>query len=95
LLSEREISKQDKTLIRHPNENLRSFLLNTLAVLLDGSGQHIVHQFCDLYEHARYDPNEFLEEEFQSFTRLMKKLIDVYVTKKKMFYLFLLAFNDD
>lgn len=77
ILSEQEITKLDKTLQRHPNENLRSFLLNTLAVLLDGNGQHIVHQFCDLYEHARYDPNEFLDEEYQSFTRLMKKLIDV------------------
>lgn len=77
LFSEREITKQDKTLNRHPNENLRSYLLNTLAVLIDGSGQHIVHQFCDLYEHARYDPNEFLDEEYQSFTRLMKKLIDM------------------
>ncbi|KAF0773237.1 Uncharacterized protein FWK35_00000996 [Aphis craccivora] len=74
---EHEITKQDKTLSRHPSENIRSFLLNTLAVLLDGSGQHIVHQFCDLYEHARYDPNEFLDEEYQSFIRLMKKLIDI------------------
>lgn len=77
MILEREITKQDKSLTRHPNENLRSFLLNTLAVLLDGNGQHLVHQFCDLYEHARYDPNEFLDEEYQSFTRLMKKLIDV------------------
>ncbi|XP_050519807.1 protein C1orf43 homolog [Daktulosphaira vitifoliae] len=74
---ENEITKLDKILIRHPSENLRSYLLNTLAVLLDGSGQHIVHQFCDLYEHARYDPNDYSNEEYQSFTRLLKKLIDI------------------
>ncbi|XP_050427278.1 protein C1orf43 homolog [Adelges cooleyi] len=74
---EHEIIKQDRTLTRHPNENLRSYLLNNLAVLIDGSGQHIVHQFCDFYEHARYDPNEFSEDEYLSFTRLLKKLIDI------------------
>ncbi|KAK9872502.1 hypothetical protein WA026_017968 [Henosepilachna vigintioctopunctata] len=61
---------------RHPSENLRAYLLTTLAAPLNGSGQRIIHQFCDLYEHARHDPNHFGDEEYQQYNRLLMKLID-------------------
>ncbi|XP_044747230.1 protein C1orf43 homolog [Coccinella septempunctata] len=61
---------------RHPSENLRAYLLTTLAAPLNGSGQRLIHQFCDLYEHARHDPNHFGDEEYQQYNRLLMKLID-------------------
>lgn len=48
----------------------------TLAAPLNGSGQRLIHQFCDLYEHARHDPTEFSDEEYQVYSRLHMKLID-------------------
>ncbi|XP_018321529.1 uncharacterized protein C1orf43 homolog isoform X2 [Agrilus planipennis] len=36
---EREIERQDPCLKRHPNDNLRAFLLTALAAPLNGSGQ--------------------------------------------------------
>ncbi len=73
--SEAEITKYDKTLVRHPSENLRAYLLNTLAPL-NNISQRTIHQFCDLYEHARYDPNEFTEEEYRVYSRILLKLLD-------------------
>ncbi|XP_053679974.1 protein C1orf43 homolog [Anopheles nili] len=68
-----EIAKQDGS-TRHPRDSIRAFLLTTLVAPLNGSGQRLIHQFCDMYEHARHDPNEFGEEEYQSYQRLLKKL---------------------
>jgi len=74
--AEAEITKYDNCLKRHPSENLRAYLLTTLATPLNGSGQRLIHQFCDLYEHARHDPTEFGDEEYQVYTRLFLKLMD-------------------
>lgn len=73
---EMEILRQDSSMHRHPTENLRAFLLSSLAAPLDGSGQKMVHQFCDTYEHARHDPADFGEEEYHTFYRLLMKLMD-------------------
>ncbi|CAG2057378.1 unnamed protein product [Timema podura] len=73
---EKEITKQDECLVRHPSENLRSFLLNTLQAPLNGQGQKLIHQFCDFYEHARHDPSEFGEEEYQAYSKMFLKLLD-------------------
>lgn len=73
---EREICKQEKDLFRRSNINLRAYLLSTLAAPLNGSGQRLIHQFCDLYEHARHDPNNFGDEEYQTYNRLLLKLVD-------------------
>ncbi|CAG9821373.1 unnamed protein product [Phaedon cochleariae] len=73
---EGEITKQDPCLFRHPTENLRAYLLTTLAAPLNGSGQRLIHQFCDMYEHARHDPNHFGDEEYQQYNRLLLKLVD-------------------
>ena len=75
-ISEKEITKQDSGLQRHPSENLRAYLLTTLAAPLNGLGQKLVHQFCDLYEHARHDPSEFGDEEYQVYSKLLLKLLD-------------------
>ncbi|XP_058453661.1 protein C1orf43 homolog isoform X2 [Malaya genurostris] len=72
---EKEITKQDGS-TRHPQDSLRAFLLTTLAAPLNGAGQRLIHQFCDMYEHARHDPNEFGEEEYQAYQRLLKKISD-------------------
>lgn len=76
LFVETEITRYDNCLKRHPSENLRAYLLTTLAPPLNGSGQRLIHQFCDLYEHARHDPTEFGDEEYQVYTRLFLKLMD-------------------
>ncbi|XP_046419454.1 protein C1orf43 homolog [Neodiprion virginianus] len=73
---EAEITKYDNCMKRHPTENLRAYLLRTLAAPLNGSGQRLIHQFCDLYEHARHDPTEFSDEEYQVYSRLVMKLMD-------------------
>lgn len=72
---EMEIAKQDGS-IRLPRDSLRAFLLTTLATPMGPSGQRLIHQFCDLYEHARHDPSEFSNEEYESYRRLLLKLLD-------------------
>lgn len=74
-LLEMEISKQDGS-IRLPRDSLRAFLLTTLAAPMGPSGQRLIHQFCDMYEHARHDPSEFGNEEYESYRRLLLKLLD-------------------
>ncbi|ENN72750.1 protein C1orf43 homolog [Dendroctonus ponderosae] len=73
---ESEITKQDSCLVRHPSENLRAYLLTTLAAPLNGTGLRLIHQFCDFYEHARHDPSNFGDEEYQQYNRLLLKLVD-------------------
>lgn len=72
-----EIAKGDGS-TRHPHESLRAFLLTTLAATttLNGSGQRLIHQFCDMYEHARHDPSEFGSEQYEAYQRLLLKLMD-------------------
>lgn len=74
-LLEKEIARQDGRM-RHPGDSLRAFLVSTLAATLNGSGQRLIHQFCDMYEHARHDPNEFGNDEYEAHHRLLMKLID-------------------
>lgn len=71
---EKEITKNVGS-VRHPHDSLRGYLLTTLASPLD-SGQRMVQQFMDMYEHARHDPNEFGSEEYEAYHRLLLKLID-------------------
>jgi len=72
---EKEIAKQDGS-VRQARDSLRAFLLTTLAAPLNGSGQRLIHQFCDMYEHARHDPSEFGSEEYETYKRLLLKLLD-------------------
>lgn len=72
---EKEIMKQDGS-VRQARDSLRGFLLTTLAAPLNGSGQRMIHQFCDMYEHARHDPSEFGSEEYEAYRRFLLKLLD-------------------
>lgn len=71
---EKEIAKQDGS-VRQPRDSFRAFLLTTLAAPM-GSSQRLIHQFCDMYEHARHDPSEFGNEEYEAYRRLLLKLLD-------------------
>ncbi|XP_030388008.1 uncharacterized protein C1orf43 homolog [Scaptodrosophila lebanonensis] len=61
---------------RHAHESLRAFLLTTLSVMLSGAEQRIIHQYCDMYEHARHDPNEFGADEYEAYHHLLLKLME-------------------
>lgn len=76
-LLEKEIAKYD-SIVRQPRESVRAFLLTSLlaAPMMTGSGQRLIHQFCDMYDHARHDPNEFGLEEYETYERLFSKLLD-------------------
>ncbi|XP_001995074.2 uncharacterized protein LOC6569140 isoform X3 [Drosophila grimshawi] len=74
-LLESEIARADGS-TRHAHESLRAFLLTTLSVTLNGTGQRIIHQFCDMYEHARHDPNEFAKDEYEAYHHLLLKLME-------------------
>ncbi|KAL7736737.1 hypothetical protein ACLKA6_015590 [Drosophila palustris] len=74
-LIESEIARADGS-TRHAHESLRAFLLTTLSVTLLGTGQRIIHQFCDMYEHARHDPNEFGKDEYEAYHHLLLKLLE-------------------
>lgn len=83
-VSEKEITKSDGS-VRHAFDSLRAFLLTTLTATMNGSGQRMIHQFCDMYEHARHDPNEFGSEEYEAYHRLLLKLIEALVHLKNYF----------
>lgn len=74
---EREITKQDGS-VRFTSDNLRSYLLTQLKGPVNGAAgqQRLVHQFCDMYEHARHDPADFGSYEYETYNRMLLKLID-------------------
>ncbi|XP_068144577.1 protein C1orf43 homolog [Drosophila tropicalis] len=74
-LLESEIARADGS-TRHAHESLRAFLLTTLSVTLNGAGQRMIHQYCDMYEHARHDPNEFGKDEYEAYHHLLLKLLE-------------------
>ncbi|KAH8321916.1 hypothetical protein KR067_009360 [Drosophila pandora] len=74
-LLESEIARADGS-SRHAPESLRAFLLTTLSVTLNGAGQRMIHQYCDMYEHARHDPNEFGKDEYEAYHHLLLKLLE-------------------
>lgn len=43
---------------------------------MNGTGQRLIQQFCDMYEHARHDPSEFGAEEYEAYRRILLKLHD-------------------
>lgn len=73
---EREIARQDGS-VRQPRDSLRAFLLTTLAAAMNsGTGQRMIHQCCDMYEHARHDPSCFGQDEYEAYRRMLLKLLD-------------------
>lgn len=71
---EKEITKHDGS-VRQARDSLRAFLLTTL-VIVQGADQRIIHQFCDMYEHARHDPSEFGSREYEQYCKYMQQLLD-------------------
>jgi len=61
---------------RHSFESLRSYFIVILTPQVD---PRVVHQFCDLYEAARFNPKSFEEEEYRAFSSLLKQLRNAYV----------------
>lgn len=78
MILEKEIARQDGS-VRTSRDSLRAFLLSTLAGTLNGNGQRLIHQFCDMYDMARHDPNDFSIDEYEAYRRLLLKLLEAYV----------------
>lgn len=73
---QKEITKHDGS-VRLASDNLRSYLLNQLKGPVNGGGQQrLIHQFCDMYEHARHDPAEFGAFQYESYHRMLVKLVE-------------------
>lgn len=71
-----ELNMQKKKLgKRHTFESLRSYFIVILTPQVD---PRVVHQLCDLYEAARFNPKPFEEEEYQAFSNLLKQLRNAY-----------------
>lgn len=75
---EKEITKHDGGSVRYAGDNLRSYLLNHFKSPVSGANgqQRLIHQFCDMYEHARHDPADFGSYEYESYHRMLQKLLD-------------------
>ncbi|XP_059473803.1 protein C1orf43 homolog [Neocloeon triangulifer] len=74
-----KILEKELGIIRHPSESVRTVLVSTLCAAsepLSGPAQKVVHQFCDLYEHARHGAADFGENEYNTYTCLFKKLVE-------------------
>lgn len=74
---EKEIAAHEGS-VRFPSDNLRSFLLHHLKGPVNGAAgqQRLIHQFCDMYEHARHDPAAFGSFEYEAYHRMLLKLVD-------------------
>jgi len=72
---EKEIVRCDGS-FRHPYDNIRAFLLTTLSIAMSATDQRVIHQFCDMYEHARHDSNDFGSKEYEAYHRLFLKLLE-------------------
>lgn len=78
MLLELKINHQDICFKRHPKENIRGYLINVLSDTLIGNRQHMIHEFCDLYEHARHDPSKFQDQEYEIYSKLLLNLMDAH-----------------
>lgn len=84
---EKEITKHDGT-VRFASDNLRSYLLNQLKGPVNSTQGHqrLIHQFCDMYEHARHDPAEFGESQYESYHRMLLKLVEAWVLQGFIYF---------
>ncbi|KAK2704161.1 hypothetical protein QYM36_017525, partial [Artemia franciscana] len=62
---------------RDPGKCVRAFLINLFNTTLWGPPQRLVHEFCDLYERARYSSDEFSEEHLVRYRSLMMKILEI------------------
>lgn len=59
--------------ISRGSQPLRPFLLHFLST---STSQKLIHQFCDNLQHARYDPCDYGDEEYQKYHHLLLKMIE-------------------
>lgn len=62
----------EKELPKTQRQALRPFLINYLT----GCSQKTIHQFCDSYEHARYNDAPYGDEHYQKYHNLLLKMIE-------------------
>ncbi|XP_074649926.1 protein C1orf43 homolog [Tubulanus polymorphus] len=73
---DQEIRYYDRTLVRKPGQNLRYYLTTLQSGPLKGIKTDLIHDFADVYEHARHDPAEFGKREFEHYMELLEDLIN-------------------
>ncbi|KAK3097035.1 hypothetical protein FSP39_005775 [Pinctada imbricata] len=74
LMKLESISKEKK----HPSQSIRQYLIGLCHELLKSSSLDIVNQFCDAYEHARHDPDEFGETQYNRYIQLLEQMTDSF-----------------
>ncbi|CAB3374082.1 Hypothetical predicted protein [Cloeon dipterum] len=82
-----KILEKELGIVRHPSESVRGVLISNLcgqSEPLSGPAQKVVHQFCDLYEHARHGAADFGENEYKTYNCLLKKLIEAGKQSKSL-----------
>ena len=60
---------------RHPSKNARPYLLGLYQEYLSTSSVDLIHRFCDGYEHARHDPTDFDDNQYNNYILLLEELI--------------------
>lgn len=68
--------EEPESLGRHPSKPVRHYLLGLYTDYLDTSSSDLIHRFADAYEHARHDPKEFGEEQYNIYMELLDELIN-------------------
>lgn len=59
----------------YKTKNVRRYLVENLSAFLDDSKQLVIHELCDIYEHARFNPSNFQKTDYNLFTKLLNKLL--------------------
>lgn len=62
-------------------KNVRRYLVDTFSSSWDISKLLVIHELCDIYERARFDPSDFQEVDYSQFTNLLEKFINMLVTQ--------------
>ncbi|XP_063434121.1 protein C1orf43 homolog [Mytilus trossulus] len=72
-----EVLKEEEpdSIGRHPSKNVRGYLFGLYTEYLSTSSEDLIHKFCDSYEHARHDPNDFGEDQYNNYMVLLEELI--------------------
>lgn len=60
---------------RHPSKKVRPYLHGLYQEYLSTSSTDHINQFCDAYEHARHDPKDFSEDQYNDYMLLLEELI--------------------
>ena len=61
---------------RPPTDTVRRFVMSLCGTLLAGAGPRVIHEFCDHYELARYDPAQFGRKQYEQLASRHALLLD-------------------